>query len=62
MRATDIYNFRRNIEQANLHKIETPINIISELIDLNNSINFIVNSWTNSNLFKIKEYDENKAL
>ena len=62
MRATDVYNFRRNIEQANLYKIETPINIISELIALNDSINFIVNSWTNSNLFKIKEYEKDKTL
>lgn len=62
MRATDIYNFRRNIEQANLHNGDTPINIIAELIALNDSINFIINSWTQINLNRIKDYERNKTL
>ena len=57
MRATDVYNFRRNIEAANLYNGDTPINIIAELIALNDSINFIVNSWTRINLNRIKDYE-----
>ena len=62
MRAIDIYNFRRNIEAANLHNGDTPINTIGELIALNDSINFIVNSWTRINLDKIKNYEKDKTL
>jgi len=62
MRATDVYNFRRNIEAANLHNGDAPINIIAELIALNDSINFIVNSWTRINLDRIKDYEKDKII
>jgi hypothetical protein len=61
MRAIDIYNFRRTLNNSNFHNIETPSNIISELIDLKNSIDYIVQTWTQLNLYKIKN-EKNKTL
>lgn len=61
MRATDIYNFRRKLVQCNFHNIDTASNIITELIDLRDSIEFIVNSWTRLNIDRI-EYEKNKTL
>jgi len=61
MKAIDIYNFRRNLIQCNYHNIDTPYNIIAELIDLRDSIEFIVNSWTRRNIDRIK-YEQNKTL
>ena len=61
MRAIDIYNFRRKLIQCNFHNIDTASNIITELIDLRDSIEFIVNSWTRLNIDKI-EYEQNKTI
>jgi hypothetical protein len=61
MRAIDIYNFRRKLAQCNFHNIDTASNIITELIDLRDSIEFIVNSWTRSNIDRIK-YEEDKTI
>ena len=60
MKAIDIYNFRRKLAQCNFHNINTTSNIITELIDLRDSIEFIVNSWTRLNIDKIK-YEQNKT-
>lgn len=61
MRAIDIYNFRRKLIQCNFHNIDTASNIITELIDLRDSIEFIVNSWTRLNIDRIK-YEQNKTF
>ena len=61
MRAIDIYNFRRNLSNSNFDNIETPSNIISELIDLKSSIDYIVQTWTQLNLHKIKN-EKDKTL
>jgi len=61
MKAIDIYNFRRKLAQCNFHNINTTSNIITELIDLRDSIEFIVNSWTRLNIDRIK-YEQNKTI
>ena len=61
MRAIDIYNFRRTLNNSNFDNIETPSNIISELIDLKSSIDYIVQTWTQLNLHKIKN-EKDKTL
>jgi len=61
MKAIDIYNFRRKLAQCNFHNIDTASNIITELIDLRDSIEFIVNSWTRLNIDRIK-YEKDKTL
>lgn len=61
MKAIDIYNFRRDLGMSNFVDCETPCNIISELIDLKNDIDFIVNGWTRINLEKIK-YEKDKII
>ena len=61
MKAIDIYNFRRKLSQCNFHNIDTASNIITELIDLRDSIEFIVNSWTRLNIDRIK-YEQNKTF
>ena len=61
MKAIDIYNFRRKLVQCNFHNIDTASNIITELIDLRDSIEFIVNSWTRLNIDRIK-YEQNKTI
>jgi hypothetical protein len=61
MKAIDIYNFRRDLNASNFINSETPCNIISELLDLKNDIDFITNGWTRVNLEKIK-YEKDKTL
>ena len=50
MTAKDIYNFRRKLKQANLYSSETKSNIISELVDLVDYANFLINHWTRTNI------------
>lgn len=59
MRAIDICNFRRNLEQCNFIKHDTPPSIMYELIALQESINFIISSWMRINLDIIK-YEKDK--
>lgn len=60
MKAIDIYNFRRKLEQTDLSNIS--INTYEELIDLKQSIENIVSHWISNSLFKIKynEIDRNR--
>lgn len=55
MKAIDIYNFRRKLEQTDFSN--TSINIFGELIDLKQSIENIISHWISSSLLKIK-YNE----
>ena len=58
MKAIDIYNFRRNLIQNNFQNPDTHSNIISELVDLVESANFIINTWTKFNIGLLKQNNE----
>ena len=60
MKAIDIYNFRRKLEQTDLSNAS--INIYEELIDLKQSIENITSHWISNSLLKIKynETDRNR--
>jgi len=60
MKAIDIYNFRRNLIQNNFQNPDTNSNIISELVALVESANFIINTWTRFNVECLRQIENEK--
>jgi len=60
MKAIDIYNFRRKLLQSDFQNPNTSSNIISELVDLVESANFIINAWTRFNVECLKQIENGK--